>query len=121
MPLADVVLIVHALIACFIALGFLLIPLGGWRGWAFVRHRWLRQLHLAGILVVAAEIPLGIACPLTLWENALRGGGSDIDFVARWVRGLLYYDVPLWVFGATYLAGAIVAVGLWFWVPPVRR
>ena len=120
MTLADGVLLVHAVIAGFIALGFIVIPLGGWCDWSFVRWRRLRQLHLGGMLFVAAEAVFGVACPLTLWEDALRGGPSDVGFIARWVRWLLYYEVPLWVFGAMYVAAAVLAVALWFWVPPAR-
>jgi hypothetical protein len=117
--LADTILAVHALIVAFIVSGFLLIPLGAWLKWGFVRRRWLRLAHLVGILFVAAQTVLGFFCPLTVWEDLLRDGATrDIGFIARWVRWILYYDVPLWVFGAIYVTGAVVAVLLWRWVPP---
>lgn len=120
--LADITLVVHFLIAAFITLGFAVIPLGAWFDWRFVRHRNLRLAHLGGILFVAAETALGVMCPLTVWEDALRGGGGyETGFIARWVRGLLYYDVPLWMFGAIYVAAAILALLLWRWVPPASR
>lgn len=120
--LADIVVVVHALIAAFIALGFLAIPLGAWFGWRFVRWRTLRLAHLAGILFVAAETALGVACPLTVWEDLLRGGrANDVGFIAEWVRWVLYYDVPLWIFGAVYIVAAGVALLLWRWVPPRAR
>jgi Protein of Unknown function (DUF2784) len=122
MVLADLVLVLHTLIATFIVLGFIVIPLGAWRGWRFVRHRGLRVLHLAGIVCVAAESLLGIACPLTVWEDALRDGSTyETGFIAAWLQWLLYYDVPLWVFGTLYVAAAVLAVLLWRWIPPAAR
>lgn len=120
--LADIILVAHFLVAAFITLGFVVIPLGAWLSWDFVRRRGLRLIHLAGILFVAAETALGVMCPLTVWENALRGGGNyEIGFIARWVRWLLYHDVPLWIFGAIYVAAAVLALLLWRWVPPASR
>jgi len=119
--LADVVLVTHFLVAAFIALGFVLIPLGGRLNWHFVRRRSLRILHLVGILFVAAESLFGIACPLTVWENALRASFENDGFVAFWVRRWLYYDAPLWLFGAIYVAAAIVALLAWWAVPPEPR
>jgi hypothetical protein len=117
---ADVILIAHALIAGFITLGFVAIPLGAWRGWRFVYRRGLRLAHLGGILFVAAEALLGVACPLTLWEDAVRGGGAaeQAGFIARGIRSLLYYDVPLWAFTVVYAGAAVLAVWLWRRVPP---
>lgn len=120
--LADIVVVAHAIIAGFITLGFVLIPLGGRFGWRLVRRWWLRFAHLVGILFVAGETVLGFACPLTRWENLLRRGqGDDVGFVAGWVRWILYYDVPLWVFGVIYVAAAAAALLLWHWVPPAPR
>src|SRR5574341_1098883 len=117
--LADTLLAIHVLIAAFLTLGFVVVPLGAWWGWAFVRRRSLRLLHLGGIVFVALQAVLGVACPLTVWEDALRGhGASDIGFIARGMRWLLYYDVPLWVFGLMYIAAAGLALLLWHWVPP---
>jgi hypothetical protein len=62
----------------------------------------LRYLHLGAIAFVAAEAVLGVACPLTVWEDLLRGGrgkhGGAESFVARWLRALLFYQAPEWVF-----------------------
>lgn len=115
---ADLILVAHVLIAAFITLGFVVIPLGAWFDWALVRRRGWRLAHLAGNLFVAAESVLGVACPLTTWEERLRGGGYEAGFIATWLRWILYYNVPLWVFGIAYVAAAILAVLLWWWVPP---
>lgn len=116
--LADLILLVHVLIASFITLGFVAIPLGAWRRWPFVRRRAWRLAHLGGSLFIAAESLLGIACPLTVWEERLRGSVYDGGFIATWLRRILYYDVPLWVFGAVYVFAALLALLLWRWVSP---
>jgi polyferredoxin len=118
--LADVIVVIHAIVAAFITLGFVLIPLGAWLGWEFVRWRLLRLAHLIGILFVAGETVLGVACPLTIWEAVLRRESpNEAGFVAGWARSALYYDAPLWVFGLIYALAAAFAVYLWRWVPPV--
>jgi hypothetical protein len=119
--MADVILIVHFLIAAFIVLGLVAVWLGAALGWAWVRNPWFRWLHLGAIAFVAAEAVLGIACPLTVWEDLLRGGVRAESFVARWVQALLFYRAPEWVFTVAYLAWtAATLVTLWL-VPPRRR
>jgi hypothetical protein len=122
--LADVVLIVHALFVAFVVLGFVVIlwGLGAGRDWA--RSPWLRGLHVAAIGVVCIEAWAGIACPLTVWESALRreGGGSGYatGFIADRVSRLLYWDAPPWVFTLAYtLFGGLVALA--WWLAPPRR
>ena len=119
--MADAILIVHFLIAGFIVLGLVAVWLGAALGWAWVRNPWFRWLHLGAIAFVAAEALLGVACPLTLWEDMLRGGVRAESFIARWVRALLFYQAPEWVFTAAYLAWtAATLVTLWL-VPPRRK
>jgi len=119
--MADVILIVHFLIAAFIVLGLVAVWLGAALGWAWVRNPWFRWLHLGAIAFVAAEAVLGIACPLTVWEDMLRGGVRAESFVARWVQSLLFYRAPEWVFTLAYLAWTTATlVTLWL-VPPRRR
>ena len=117
--LADVVLVVHFAFVLFVVGGFALILIGAALGWRGVRNRAFRYAHLAAIVFVAAEALVGMACPLTLWENVLRGTSPDgPSFVARWVSRLLYYDLPEWVFATAYVVFAsAVAVTLWL-IPP---
>ena len=120
--MADALLVVHFLIAAFIVLGLLAVWLGAALGWRWVRNPWLRYLHLGAIAFVAAEAVLGVACPLTVWEDLLRGGrgmhaGAE-SFVARWLRALLFYQAPEWVFTAAYLAWATATLVTLRLVPP---
>jgi len=117
--LADAVLVVHFAFVLFVLGGFALILAGAALGWRWVRNRAFRYTHLAAIVFVAAESLVGIACPLTVWENILRRASPEgPGFVARWMARLLYYDLPEWVFTAGYVVFAsAVAVTLWL-VPP---
>ena len=118
--LADAVLIVHVLFVLFVVGGFALILAGAWR-WGWVRNRWFRYLHLAAIAFVALEALVGMTCPLTVWEDALRGGGSAESFVGRWVRRLLYYRAPEWVFTVLYVAWTAATLATLKLVPPRAR
>mgnify|MGYP003454754432 CR=1 FL=1 len=113
--LADLVLFIHFCIAGFIAAGFVLIPFGAALDWRWIRRRRLRQLHAGAIVFVALESLAGIACPLTVWEAALRGGTvGETGFIGR----LLYWDFPPTAFTLLYVALALLAAWLWRRVPP---
>ena len=71
--LADIVLIVHFLFVAFVVGGLALIWIGAALGWAWVRNLWFRVAHLAAIVFVAGEALVGVWCPLTVWEDTLRG------------------------------------------------
>ena len=118
---ADALLAVHFLIAAFIVAGLVLVWLGAALGWRWTRNPWFRYLHLGAIAFVAAEALAGLACPLTVWEDLLRGGVRPESFVGRWVQRLLYYQAPEWMFTVAYvLWTAATLLTLWL-VPPRRR
>lgn len=118
--IADAILVVHALFVLFVVGGFVLILLA--RRWSWVRNLAFRTLHLAATTFVAAEALLGIACPLTIWEDMFRTAGpGQPSFVARWVARLLYYDFPEWVFATAYCAFALAVLWAWRAVPPRVR
>jgi polyferredoxin len=119
--LADLVLFFHFLIAGLIVLGLILVWIGALAGWRWIRNPWFRYLHLAAIVFVAAEALLGIACPLTVWEDLLRGGARPETFVGRWVARLLYYNAPPWMFTAAYCAWAAAALLTLRIAPPRRK
>ena len=118
---ADALLVLHFAIAAFIVGGLVAVWVGAALGQRWVRDPWFRYLHLAAIAFVAAEALLGIACPLTVWEDMLRGNVRPESFIGRWVHSLLYYRAPEWVFTAAYLAWAGATAITLVLVPPRRR
>jgi hypothetical protein len=105
----------------FVVGGLVLIWIGYAAGWRWVRKRWLRILHLCAIALVAVEAIAGIACPLTVLEDALRpGAGGSAGFVQRWIHAVMYWDWPLWVFTALYVGFAGVVAVTYVLLPPDR-
>jgi hypothetical protein len=117
---ADVILILHFAFVLFVLGGLVFIWIGHAAGWRAVRDPRFRLLHLAAILFVAAESLLGVACPLTLWEDALRGNTGHKSFVARWVHRLMFYNAPEWVFTILYVLFALVVAATLWWIPPKK-
>ena len=115
---ADALLALHFAIAAFIVGGLMLTWVGAALGWRWVRSRGFRYLHLAAIGFVALEALAGYACPLTLWEDLLRGGARPESFVGRWVYRLLYYRAPEWLFTTLYVAWAGATLFTLRLVPP---
>lgn len=120
--LADLVLLLHALVVLFIVGGFVAIWLGAALNWEWVRDRGLRFVHLAAIAIVALLAALDIPCPLTFLEDRLRMGSVGPEgFIQHWVGRLLYYALPAWVFTLVYIAFALVVLLTWRYVPPRSR
>ena len=119
--LADLLLVLHFGVAAFILGGLVLTWLGAALRWGWVRNPWFRYLHLGAIVFVAGEALLGIACPLTVWEDLLRGGLRPESFVGRWTYRLLYYQAPEWVFTLAYAAWAAATLATLALVPPRRK
>jgi hypothetical protein len=118
---ADAILVLHFAIATFVVAGLVLTWLGAALKWRWIKNPWFRYAHVSAIAYVAAEALLGIACPLTVWEDLLRGGVRPESFVARWVHYLLYYRAPEWVFTVAYVAWAAATLATLWLVPPRRR
>ncbi len=120
--LADFILVVHFAFVLFVVGGFALILLGAVLRWAWVRNPAFRYLHVGAIVFVALEALVGMACPLTVWEDALRRSSPDgPGFVGRWVGWLLYYDLPEWVFATAYVLFAVAVIASLILIPPRRR
>ncbi len=130
--LADLVLVLHAGVVAFVVGGLLLVWVGNGlelRGLnRFVNRLGFRVAHLLAIAVVVAESWLGIACPLTSLEYALRAraraGVAAPDagegFIASLLSRLLYYDLPAWVFTLGYSLFGLLVVATWRRFPPRR-
>lgn len=119
--LAEVVMALHLAYVGFVVAGYLAVLAGGPLGWGWVRNRMFRLAHLAAIGFVAVEALVGMICPLTVLENALRGGDGKLSFMGWLVYSLLYHNLPPWIFTVSYVVLTALALGLWFWVPPRPR
>ncbi len=121
--LADVILLLHAIVVLFNVGAVPVIWVGYFRGWAFVRNFYFRIGHLLLVGVVAAESVFGIMCPLTIWEDTLRTGNrsgplQQKGFIAHWLHELLFYDFPAWVFTVAYLLFFLLVVATFYCVRP---
>jgi hypothetical protein len=119
--IADTVVLVHLAIMSFITTGLPLIYVGAALDWRWTREWHWRTLHLGATGFVAAESLAGVACPLTTWENALRGRQNSQGFIELWVDRILFYDFPGWVFTVAYVTFAVLVLITWFVVPPRPR
>jgi hypothetical protein len=81
---ADLILIVHLAFILFVMLGGLLV----------LRRPRLMWLHLPAVVWGALSEFLGVLCPLTPLETALRelGGrsGYEGDFIAHYITAVIY-------------------------------
>ena len=123
--LADLVLTVHVAFVLFIVGGLLLIWIGGVAGWRWIRNRWFRYLHLGAMGIVLIETLIGMICPLTEWEAALRHRAGqeaygDATFMQYWLQRLLYWDWTPTTFTVVY-ASVFVAVLASIWLFPPSR
>ncbi|MEM8498115.1 MAG: DUF2784 domain-containing protein [Pseudomonadota bacterium] len=119
---ADFVLTAHVIFVAFVVLGLVAIITGKFLSWTWVHNGWFRLMHLLAIGIVVAQSWLGITCPLTTWEMALRAQAGELvyagSFVSHWLNALLYYQAPAWVFMVVYTLFAALVVLSWFWVRP---
>jgi len=119
---ADAILVLHTLVVLFVAGGVFALLIGGLRRWHWIRNPCFRYLHLFCIGVVALQAWLGVVCPLTQWEMALRSRAGDAvysgSFIGHWLDKILYYNAPAWVFIALYTLVAATTVVAWWHLPP---
>ena len=122
---ADLILLAHVLFVAFVVVGLVLILLGKFLNWRWVRNWWFRIAHLVAIVIVVLQAWLGVICPLTTIEMYLRQQAGDTvyagTFISHWLESILYYQAPMWVFTVCYTVfGALVLLS-WFWVRPRAR
>jgi hypothetical protein len=114
---ADLVLITHVSFVAFVIVGLLLVLVGGFRGWRWIRNPWFRAVHLAAIGFVVIQAWFGVICPLTTLEMHLRDRAGEAtysgSFIAHWLQRLLYYEAPAWVFVCVYTLFGLAVLGSW--------
>jgi len=119
---ADILLLAHALFVAFVIFGLVFIIVGKLFSWSWVRNPWFRLVHLIAIGVVVLQSWLGVICPLTIWEMALREKAGDTvyagTFIAHWLETIFYYRAPAWVFILCYTVFGFLVLASWFWVRP---
>lgn len=122
MTLADIVLVAHALIVVFNVGGLAAIWIGAALGWRWIRNFWFRAAHLGLMGFIAAQSLVGMVCPLTILEDALRQTGSPPSgFIQHWVGSLLYYDLPASVFTTAYVLFALAVLVTFVVIKPDAR
>jgi hypothetical protein len=115
---ALIVLALHLAVIAFNVAGCVLIPIGKWHGWRWVREFWWRLAHVLSLAVVAGQALLGRACFLTIWQGDLSGSAHVQPLIESWINRLIYWELPLWVFVAAYVALFVYVIVLWIWVRP---
>ena len=118
---ADFILIVHFAFVLFVVGGLAAIWIGAALRWEWIRRAWFRTTHLAAIVFVAAESIAGVVCPLTIWEDALRGRATEASFIARWVHAVMFYNLSEAVFTLLYVAFAGLVLLTYWLVPPQKK
>lgn len=117
------VLYLHLAVVLFNVFWLVAVPLGAWFGWTFVRSfRW-RIIHLAALVVVAAQAAAGRLCFLTILQNDLQaasGGATQPSLPTRIVMDAIYWPLPDWAFTPVYILALAFAAILWITVPPRR-
>ena len=107
--LADVIVVFHACYVGFVVFGLAAILAGLVFRWEWVRGFWFRVVHLLTIGIVTVEALLGVPCPLTTWEHALRSRAGEQavegDFIADWMHRLIFFRAEPWVFTVGYCLG----------------
>lgn len=118
---AAFILAIHLVVIAFNVAGCVLVPVGAWRGWHWVREFWWRLAHLLSFAVVAAQALAGRACFLTIWQADAAGSSHAQPLIASWINRLIYWPLPLWVFAVLYVLVFVYVLALWVWVRPQWR
>ncbi|MGF6508733.1 DUF2784 domain-containing protein [Paraburkholderia sp. 32] len=117
--LANIVLVLHALIVVFIVGGLFAIWIAHGLRLPWARNRTFRTVHVLAIGIVATLAVLNVPCPLTVLEDRLRTGTvGPQGFIQRWVSAWLYYDFPGWVFVVAYVAFLLAVIVTWYRIRP---
>jgi hypothetical protein len=121
--LAYLILITHTLVVLFIVGGFAVIWIGYFREWRFVRNFYFRVAHLLAMGFVAVQTIFGEMCPLTTWEDQLRGRAGvgpqyESSFIGHWLGKILFYEIDDKVLVIVYTMFFALVVWTVFLVKP---
>ena len=116
--LADIILILHFLVVIFITVGFLLVPIGYYYDWSWIKNFKLRLFHFGLMFIVTFETLVGITCPLTYIENYLRGINNSKSFISFWIEKIIYWDFPTIFFIFLYFVFLGWTFLMWKIYPP---
>jgi len=120
--LADIILVIHFLYVVFIVGGFVLIWTGKLFQWRWVRNLWFRIIHVAAMALVVAESMVGIMCPLTIWEDQVRGGSTyEGVFIAHWIHKIMFYELSTTIFAIIYIVFLLVIILTFIFVPVQKK
>lgn len=124
--LADIVVMVHFLYVMFTVGGEFVIIIGGIFKWSWVRNLTFRIIHLIAVVFVSIEAIIDMFCPLTEWEYQLRlKAGQDVEteisFLARLIRMIIFYDFPDWFFTLLYVGWGVLVILTLILIPPKRK
>jgi hypothetical protein len=112
------ILVLHFAIIAFNIAGCVLIPVGAWQHWRWVREFWWRLVHVLSLAAVAAQALAGRACFLTIWQADVSGTPHAQPLVAGWINRLIYLPLPLWMFAVAYVVVCVYVIALWILVRP---
>jgi len=112
------IIVFHLAIIAFNVAGCVLIPIGAWHRWRWVRGFWWRSAHLLSLAVVAVQALAGRACFLTIWQGDVSGTSHVQPLIAGWINRLIYWPLPLWVFAVAYVVVFAYVIVLWVCVWP---
>lgn len=119
--MAQVVLAIHLAIIGFNLFGLIIVPIGAWRRWAFVRAPIWRLAHVLSMAAVAVQAAAGRACFLTDWQDELAGAPTGQPLIMQWVNSVIFWPFPMWAFEALYLVLFAYTLALLWWVRPRWR
>jgi hypothetical protein len=120
--IADLVLLLHFAFIVFVVGGEIIVIVGFYRNWLWVRNLRFRIFHVLAIGFVVVQGWINQVCPLTIWESALRHAAGEESylgtFIGHWVGQLVFYDAPQWVFVTAYSMFGALVLFTWFWIRP---
>ncbi|MCW8133221.1 MAG: DUF2784 domain-containing protein [Planctomycetota bacterium] len=122
--LADFVAVVHGLVVVFVAGGTLLVVLGLWKRWTWIRCRAFRLPHLGLCIAIVVFEWMGEACPLTTLERALRAKagaeGFEGGFIAHYVSRTIHLDIPPEALALPTTFFVLLVLVLYIWAGPKK-